>query len=73
MWYSIVGTTITMVLGIIISLIVRKIGRTPVRKVEPNLFTPFLANRIRRRMAAEEKVSNSQVFVLDVKDSILKQ
>lgn len=24
-------------------------------------------------MAAEEKVSNSQVFVLDVKDSILKQ
>lgn len=65
MWYSPMGLMITLVVGYCASLLFRKFGTITSLEPEPNLFTPWLANKIRQRRADFAKTSTSQVFVLE--------
>lgn len=65
MWYSPLGLFITLFVGYLTSLLTRRICHKDSREPDPNLFTPLLASRIKRRREDEEKTRNSQVFVLE--------
>ncbi|XP_076388479.1 putative sodium-dependent multivitamin transporter isoform X1 [Megachile rotundata] len=65
MWYSPMGLGITLIVGYLTSLVARRICHRDSREPDPNLFTPLLASRIKRRREDAEKTRNSQVFVLE--------
>ncbi|XP_066587706.1 putative sodium-dependent multivitamin transporter [Prorops nasuta] len=64
-WYTPMGMQITMAIGILASFIASRVFRVKQRPLDPNLFTPCLAKRIRRRMENAEVIPSSQVFVLE--------
>ncbi|XP_051158287.1 putative sodium-dependent multivitamin transporter [Leptopilina boulardi] len=70
MWYAPLGTTLTLIIGWVFSLIIYKISATQnsSTKIDPKLFTPFVANRIRKRLNKNNKTS--QVFVLESNNSL---
>nr|XP_034178422.1 putative sodium-dependent multivitamin transporter [Osmia lignaria] len=65
MWYSPMGLTITLLVGYLTSLLAKRICQKDTREPDPNLFTPLLASRIKRRREDAEKTRSSQVFVLE--------
>ncbi|XP_018376705.1 PREDICTED: putative sodium-dependent multivitamin transporter [Trachymyrmex cornetzi] len=65
LWYNPIGLTITLVVGYVASIIVRLIQGKSNIEHDPSLFTPFLAARIRRRRQDEQKITNSQLFILE--------
>lgn len=69
MWYPTIGLAVTLIVGTIVSVIAGKLCRGVVRESDPELFTPFLASRIRRRRAELGKTTSSQVFVLETKEN----
>ncbi|XP_029051314.1 putative sodium-dependent multivitamin transporter isoform X2 [Osmia bicornis bicornis] len=65
MWYSPMGLTITLLVGYLTSLLAKRICQKDTREPDPNLFTPLVASRIKRRREDAEKTRSSQVFVLE--------
>ncbi|KAF3425527.1 hypothetical protein E2986_05638 [Frieseomelitta varia] len=65
LWYNPLGLIITLIMGYLISLITNKILYKNARELEPSLFTPLLASRIRRRRQDADKTTSSQLFVLE--------
>ncbi|KAL2717992.1 putative sodium-dependent multivitamin transporter, partial [Vespula squamosa] len=63
-WYSMIGSVLTIIIGFSISLIAKKFVDNT-REHNPNLFVPFVAARIKRRRRKEEMVTSSQMFVLE--------
>lgn len=50
LWYTPIGASMTVIIGVIASIIINKLSKTPRPDLEPNLFTPFVAARIKRRL-----------------------
>ncbi|KAK9295989.1 hypothetical protein QLX08_009846 [Tetragonisca angustula] len=65
LWYNPLGLIITLIIGYLTSLITNKILYKNSRELEPSLFTPLLASRIRRRRQDADKTTSSQLFVLE--------
>ncbi|XP_043685143.1 putative sodium-dependent multivitamin transporter [Vespula pensylvanica] len=63
-WYSMIGSLLTIIIGYLISLITKKFLDNT-REHNPNLFVPFVAARVKRRRLKEERVTSSQMFVLE--------
>ncbi|KAK2585882.1 hypothetical protein KPH14_010471 [Odynerus spinipes] len=63
-WYPAIGFNTTVTVGYLISLIVKKFTQDT-REPDPNLFTPFVAARIRKRRQDAQRVTSSQMFVLE--------
>ena len=72
MWYSPIGITVTILVGYLASVVIRRISREAIREPDPSLFTPFVAARIRKRRATSRKITDSQDFVLESSESISK-
>ncbi|XP_063977413.1 putative sodium-dependent multivitamin transporter [Diachasmimorpha longicaudata] len=66
LWYPPLGWNMAVTFGSIASFIVSKCSKVSPPILDPSLFTPFLAARIRRRRE-KEAAEGSQVFVLDTK------
>ncbi|XP_011311899.1 putative sodium-dependent multivitamin transporter [Fopius arisanus] len=66
LWYPILGWNMAVTFGSIASFIVSKVSKVSPPILDPSLFTPILAARIRRRRE-REAAEGSQVFVLDTK------
>ncbi|XP_047343864.1 putative sodium-dependent multivitamin transporter isoform X3 [Vespa velutina] len=63
-WYPVIGMLLTIIVGYLTSLITNNcISNT--REYDPNLFTPFIAARIKKRRQNEQRVTSSQMFVLE--------
>ncbi|KAK0092435.1 hypothetical protein PV326_001465 [Microctonus aethiopoides] len=59
MWYSTIGCLIAIIIGWIVSNILQLIGLEKPRHIHPDLFFPFIANRIiKSRENANKKSSN---------------
>ncbi|EFN75254.1 Putative sodium-dependent multivitamin transporter [Harpegnathos saltator] len=67
MWYNSIGFVITIVVGYVTSIVIRRIRPGNNIEHDPNLFVPFLASKIRRRRRDAEKTTGSQLFVLDAR------
>ncbi|KAG7188806.1 hypothetical protein KM043_008417 [Ampulex compressa] len=65
MWHNPMGCAITIMLGLLTSLIARKVLPRSRPQPDPELFVPFLASKIKRRRQDAEKTTSSQVFVLE--------
>ncbi|XP_058794304.1 putative sodium-dependent multivitamin transporter [Phymastichus coffea] len=65
MWYSPMGATITLVVGYLASLLFDKFSRERPIEPDPSLFTPMLAERIRRKRSDAAKTTSSQVLALE--------
>ncbi|XP_035732267.1 putative sodium-dependent multivitamin transporter isoform X1 [Vespa mandarinia] len=64
-WYPVIGMLLTIIVGYLTSLITNNcIGNTR-DCIDPNLFTPFIAARIKKRRQNEQRVTSSQMFVLE--------
>ncbi|XP_014607608.1 PREDICTED: putative sodium-dependent multivitamin transporter [Polistes canadensis] len=63
-WYPVIGFVMTVIIGYLSSLIINKFIKDR-REPDPNLFTPFVAARIKRRRQDEQRVTSSQMFVLE--------
>lgn len=66
MWYPALGWSSTVIFGIIASAIVNCLSKKTPPRLNDNLFTPFVAARIRRRRE-KEALAASQVFILQDK------
>ncbi|XP_015109706.1 putative sodium-dependent multivitamin transporter [Diachasma alloeum] len=66
LWYPPLGWNMAVTFGSIASFIVSKCSKVSPPILDPSLFTPILAARIRRRRE-KEAAEGSQVFVLDTK------
>lgn len=55
-----VGFLVTIILGYVLSWIIRKIKRTPVEneRYDPNLFVPPLANKLQKAKHAETRLED---------------
>ncbi|XP_034947358.1 putative sodium-dependent multivitamin transporter [Chelonus insularis] len=65
LWFTPLGMSFVIIIGYVVSVIAQKCSKIPQRVLNPNLFTPLVAARIKRRL--EKEVKNSQIFVLDSK------
>ncbi|XP_076242296.1 putative sodium-dependent multivitamin transporter [Calliopsis andreniformis] len=65
MWYCPLGMVVTLVVGSLVSLATNRIFRKDTRELDPDLFIPMLAARIKRRRENVAKTTSSQVFMLD--------
>lgn len=70
MLYTPIGVLTTMVFGYIASIIVRCLSKNAIVEPDPDLFTPILAARIKRRRGDNGKTTASQVFVLSSKEFV---
>ncbi|XP_057329009.1 putative sodium-dependent multivitamin transporter [Microplitis mediator] len=64
LWITPLGMNMTIIAGYLASLVVQKLSKLPPPVSDPSLFTPFIAERIRRRQKKTEDMKNSQIFVL---------
>ncbi|XP_026675242.1 putative sodium-dependent multivitamin transporter isoform X4 [Ceratina calcarata] len=65
MWYTPLGLVITLLVGYVTSLVTNRILYKNARELNPSLFVPMLAARIRRRREDAAKTTSSQMFVLE--------
>jgi hypothetical protein len=65
MWYSVIGTVVSVGVGYLASLVFARFSSGSPFEPEPSLFVPPVARRIRRRRLDAAKVASSQLFVLD--------
>ncbi|XP_043283568.1 putative sodium-dependent multivitamin transporter [Venturia canescens] len=73
MWYTPIGFLCTIVLGFALSVLIRKLSKNTIVEPEPDLFTPIVAARMRRRREDLAKTTTSQVFVLSTKEIVPTQ
>ncbi|KAL7286374.1 hypothetical protein TKK_0019328 [Trichogramma kaykai] len=70
-WYSLMGLSITLIVGYLASLLIgrispkRRFGGGEGRELDPSLFTPLVARRIRRRRQDAARTTSSQIFTLE--------
>lgn len=55
MWYAPLGVFVSIIVGLALSNLFRLVTKQVSHEVNPDLFTPPVASRIRRRLAAAEK------------------
>lgn len=78
MWYSVIGFVITMTIGYVISIISRNLCQKEEDvELNPDLFFPFIARRIRKRRQRkddrnENTKSNSLYVFNDKNDNLPK-
>ncbi|XP_046736676.1 putative sodium-dependent multivitamin transporter isoform X2 [Diprion similis] len=69
MWYSPLGLIVSVVVGLAVSSLVNLVRKKPLPELNPDLFTPLVARRIRRRRVDVTKTTNSQIFTLQMQKS----
>ncbi|OXU26138.1 hypothetical protein TSAR_003324 [Trichomalopsis sarcophagae] len=70
-WYSAIGFVITMFIGIVISYLTRAMCKKEDDELDPDLFFPFIAKRMRKRMQfqaeMETNLTTNALYVFDSK------
>ncbi|XP_076224361.1 putative sodium-dependent multivitamin transporter isoform X2 [Nomia melanderi] len=67
MLYLPIGTFVTISTGYLASLIINKVYPSARRIPDPDLFTPFLARRIKRRRQDANKTTTSQLYMMETR------
>lgn len=73
MWYTPLGFLLTMILGFVISAGYKKFTKNSIIGPDPDLMTPFVAARMRKRREDLAETTTSQVFVLSTKEIVPTQ
>jgi hypothetical protein len=58
MWYSVLGFLITFMLGLLVSALSRAINGSRNANLDPNLFFPMIARRIRSRQRHDVEIAD---------------
>ncbi|XP_015517323.1 putative sodium-dependent multivitamin transporter isoform X1 [Neodiprion pinetum] len=69
MWYAPLGLVVSVVVGLAVSSLVHLVRKKHLPELNPDLFTPLVAKRIRRRRVDVTKTTNSQIFTLQTQKS----
>lgn len=69
MWYCPLGFLITFVLGLIVSTVCNLLAKDQSDDLDPDLFFPLLARRIRYRRRTNVAINDMANYVLRRKDS----
>ncbi|XP_046736678.1 putative sodium-dependent multivitamin transporter [Diprion similis] len=64
MWYAPLGFIVSVVIGLAVSTLIGLLSKKTPREIDPDLFTPLVAKRVRRRRVNLSKTSNSQILTL---------
>ncbi|EZA62320.1 hypothetical protein DMN91_010630 [Ooceraea biroi] len=56
MWYSVLGFLITFILGLLVSMLSRAINKKQTVDLDPNLFFPVIARRMRSKQSADVEI-----------------
>ncbi|XP_012262785.2 putative sodium-dependent multivitamin transporter [Athalia rosae] len=62
MWYAPMGLVVAVIVGLAVSNFWRLWTKEPIAELDPEYFTPPVANRIRRRRAKAEKTISNQTL-----------
>lgn len=65
MWYSPLGFLITFILGLFVSNLSRLFTKDQSDELDPNLFFPLIARRIRYRRRIEEELNDITSYTLN--------
>ncbi|XP_046414082.1 putative sodium-dependent multivitamin transporter [Neodiprion fabricii] len=64
MWYAPMGFIVSMVIGLAVSNLIGLLSKNTPREIDPDLFTPLIAKRVRRRRVNVSKTSNIQISTI---------